>query len=38
LAAATSFIASVIFLVEFTELMRSRISFWDAARTCYSME
>lgn len=29
-AAATSFIAEVIFFVEFTEAMRSRISFWEA--------
>merc|ERR1719329_1320391 len=33
LAAATSFIASVIFFVEFTDAMRSRISFWDALCT-----
>ena len=32
-AAATSFIAEVIFFVEFTDAMRSRISFWDALCT-----
>mmetsp|Transcript_9862 Transcript_9862/g.32595 ORF Transcript_9862/g.32595 Transcript_9862/m.32595 type:complete len:212 (+) Transcript_9862:653-1288(+) len=32
-AAATSFIAEVIFFVLFTDAMRSRISFWDALRT-----
>mmetsp|Transcript_2766 Transcript_2766/g.10966 ORF Transcript_2766/g.10966 Transcript_2766/m.10966 type:complete len:243 (+) Transcript_2766:699-1427(+) len=32
-AAATSFIAEVIFFVEFTDAMRSRISFWDALWT-----
>mmetsp|Transcript_14083 Transcript_14083/g.33741 ORF Transcript_14083/g.33741 Transcript_14083/m.33741 type:complete len:388 (-) Transcript_14083:151-1314(-) len=33
LAAATSFIASVILRVDFTLSIRSRISFWDAAIT-----
>ena len=37
-AAATSFIAEVIFFVEFTDAMRSRISFWDALWTCHDVK